>query len=55
MLDNSGWIFLFKYNVYCEYIVSNMAGATGGVGIAYPCGAPEFTPRFFVGFMLLNC
>jgi hypothetical protein len=26
-----------------------MAGATGGVGIAYPCGAPEFTPGFLWG------
>jgi hypothetical protein len=29
-------------------------GATSGAGIAYPSGAPEFTPRFLVGFVLLD-
>jgi hypothetical protein len=27
---------------------------TSGAGTAYPSGAPEFTPRFFVGFVLLD-
>ena len=29
-------------------------GATSGAGTAYPSGAPEFTPRFLVGFVLLD-
>jgi len=36
---------------------SNTTGATSGTGTAYPSGAPEFTPGFYmsivlVGFML---
>jgi len=31
-----------------------LTGVTSGVGTAYPSGAPEFTPRFLVGFMLLD-
>jgi len=31
-----------------------MTGATSGTGTAYPSGAPEFTTRFLVGFVLLD-
>jgi len=27
---------------------------TSGAGTAYPSGAPEFTPGFLVGFVLLD-
>jgi hypothetical protein len=31
-----------------------LTGVTSGVGTAHPSGAPEFTPRFLVGFVLLD-
>jgi hypothetical protein len=31
-----------------------MTGVTSGEGTAYPSGALEFTPRFLVGFVLLD-
>jgi hypothetical protein len=34
--------------------VCNKSNMTGVAGTAYPSGAPEFTPGFFVGFVLLN-
>jgi hypothetical protein len=33
---------------------SNMIDATGGTGIAYHSGSPEFIPGFFLGFVLLD-
>jgi len=35
-------------------INNNTTGATCGAGAAYRSGAPEFTPRFLAGFVLLN-
>jgi hypothetical protein len=35
---------LMTYHRVCCYI--NMTGATGGEGIAYPSGAPDFTLGF---------
>ena len=32
----------------------NTMGATCGTGTAHPSGAPEFTPRILVGFVLLD-
>jgi len=32
------------YHQVCNW--SNMTGATSGAGIAYPSGAPDFTPGF---------
>ena len=32
----------------------NTTSVTSGAGTAYPSEAPEFTPRFLVGFVLLN-
>ena len=34
--------------------LSNTAGATCGAGNAYPFGAPELTPSFLVGSVLLS-
>ena len=31
-----------------------MIDATGGTGIAYHSGSPEFIPGFFLGFVLLD-
>ena len=35
-----------------DYI--NTTGVTRGAGITDPSGAPEFTPRFLFGFVLLD-
>ena len=35
-------------------ILINTTGATSRTGTAYPCGAPALTPRFLVGFVLLD-
>ena len=32
----------------------NTTGATSGVELAYPSGAPEFNPKFLLGFVLLD-
>ena len=40
------------YNLVCNAI--NTAGVTSGAGTANPSGAPEFTPRFLVGIVLLD-
>ena len=40
------------YHRVCNYI--NTTGATSGTVTAHPSGAPEFTPRFLVGFLLFD-
>ena len=40
------------YDRVCNYI--NTTGVTSEAGTAYPFGAPESTPRFLVGFVLLD-
>jgi hypothetical protein len=39
-------------HLVCNYI--NTTGVTSEAGTAYPSGAPESTPRFLVGFVLLD-
>jgi len=39
---------------HTPFSVTNIMGATCGAGTAYISGAPVFTPRILVGFMLLN-
>ena len=33
---------------------NSFTGVTSGAETAYPSGAPEFTPRFFVEFALID-
>ena len=39
---------------YRVCIKSNTTDATSGAGTAYHSEAHEFTPRFFVGFVVVN-
>ena len=41
------------YHRLCN-LINNTTGATGGAGTVYPSRAPEFTPRFLVGFVLFD-
>ena len=41
------------YHQLCN-LINNTTGATGGAGTAYPSGAPVFTPRVLVGFVLFD-
>jgi hypothetical protein len=47
---------LNTYQTSFQYLMnpSNMIDATGGTGIAYHSGSPEFIPGFFLGFVLLD-
>ena len=38
--------------IICNKI--NTTSATSGAGTDYPSGAPEFTPRSLVGYVLLD-
>ena len=40
------------YNLLSYIKNINTTGATSGAGTPNPSGAPEFTPRFLVGFVL---
>jgi hypothetical protein len=44
-------IILRKGNVFNE---GNTTIPISGAGTVYPSGAPEFTPRFLVGFVLVD-
>ena len=48
-MDLGPLLFYIPYSFVC-----NDKGVTSGLGIDNPSGAPEFTPRFLVGFMLLD-
>ena len=53
-------IYFFYIHIgMCELFITIFCanlktGATSGARTAYPSGAPEFTPRFLVGFVLLD-
>ena len=44
----------FLYQMMFVLFSSNMTDATGGAGTTYTSGAPQFIPKIFVGFVLLN-
>ena len=44
----------FPYYIMFVSFNSNTTGVTCGAGFANPSGAHEFTPRFLVGFVLLD-
>ena len=39
---------------HCVLFYIRSTGANNGTGTANPAGAPEFTPRLIVGFVLLD-
>jgi len=49
-------ILTYPINRFCDSfrLLSNTTVATSGTGIAYPFRAPEFTPGFQWGFVLLD-
>jgi len=40
---------------FADKVKVKLMGATSGSGTANHSGAPEFTPGFLVGFVLLDC
>ena len=52
------WLFTIYSVHYISCKRSNKTyttGATGGAGITYPSGEPEFTPGFFVLLKMFQC